>query len=191
MTFVSLDFETTGTVKGCANEPWQLGLVGIGSGAEGPEPVAATRWETWLHVPADRPFSPRAPGRWAELRADLAAAPTLADLWPEIVARLVGVPLVAHNAGTERTILTRAAPLTPFGPWIDTLKLVRKFWPLMDSYALGDVVRTFGLQARVDALCPGRTWHDALYDACAGAVVLCHVMKMVKAESYEDLCRYA
>ena len=30
------------------------------------------------------------------------------------------------------------------------------------------------LQGDVDALCPGRTWHDALYDACAGAVLFCH-----------------
>ncbi len=191
MKFVSLDFETTGTVKGCPNEPWQLGLVEIGPGADGPAPDVASRWETWLRVSADRPFSPRAPGRWAELRAELAAAPTLVDLWPEISARLVGMPLVAHNAGTERTMLVQAAPLTPFGPWIDTLKLVKKLWPLMPSYALGDVVRTFGLQARVDALCPGRTWHDALYDACAGAVVLCHVMEILKVNSHEDLCRYA
>ena len=187
MRFVSLDFETTGAVRGLPSEPWQLGLVEIGDGA----PVAGTQWETWLRIPAERPFSARAPGRWAEIRTELAAAPSLADLWPEVSARLVGVPLVAHNAGTERTMLAQAAPLTPFGPWVDTLKLTRRLWPLMESYALGDVVRTFGLQAQVDALCPGRTWHDALYDACAGAVVLCHVMKILKVNSYEDLCRYA
>ena len=34
MTFVSLDFETTGTVKGFPNEPWQLGLVEIIPGAD-------------------------------------------------------------------------------------------------------------------------------------------------------------
>ena len=37
-------------------------------------------------------------------------------------------------------------------------------------------MRTFGLQTRVDALSPGRTWHDALYDACAGAVLFSHVL---------------
>ena len=191
MRLVSLDFETTGTVKGFPSEPWQLGLVEISLDGAAPAPVAESAWETWLRVSSDRPFSPRAPGRWAELRAELAAAPSMQDLWPELSARLVGMPLVAHNAGTERTMLVRAAPLTPFGPWIDTLKLVKKLWPLMESFALGDVVRTFGLQARVDALCPGRTWHDALYDACAGAVVLCHVMKLLKVNSHEDLCRYA
>ena len=169
---VSIDFETTGTVPGWENEPWQLGCVEIVDG----EPVAASRWETYFRIPADRPFSPRAPGRWAQIRAELAAAPSFMDLWPDLAARLQGVPLVAHNAATERTVLVKRAPLAPFGPWFDTLRLVRRFWPTLKSYALGDLVRTFGLQARVDALCPGRTWHDALYDACAGAVLFAHVL---------------
>ena len=70
----------------------------------------------------------------------------------------------------------RRAPLAPFGRWFDTLRLVRRFWPTLKSYTLGDLVRTFGLQARVDALCPDRTWHDALYDACAGAALFAHVL---------------
>ena len=74
---------------------------------------------------------------------------------------------------------------------LDTLRLVRRFWPLMQSFALGDLIRTFGLQARVDALCAGRTWHDALYDACAGAVLFCHILSILKVKTYEDLCRYA
>lgn len=176
MRYVALDFETTGTVKGWPNEPWQLGLVVMEDGV----PVAGSQWETYLHVDAERPFSPRAPGRWAELRDQLAAAPTLQEAWPELAARLVGFPLVAHNAATERTMLVKAAPLTPFGPWIDTLQIVRKGWPILRSYALGDLIKTFGLQEAVEALCPGRTWHDALYDACAGAVLLSHVMKYVK-----------
>ena len=138
--------------------------------------MADSRWETFFRIPADRPFSPRAPGRWAQIRAELAAAPSFMDLWPDLAARLQGVPLVAHNAATERTVLVKRAPLAPFGPWFDTLRLVRRFWPTLKSYALGDVVRAFGLQAQVDALCPDRTWHDALYDACAGAVVFAHIL---------------
>ena len=187
MRFVSLDFETTGVAKGFPNEPWQLGLVEIDDG----RPVAESKWETWFRVAADRPFSPRAPGRWAEMRGELASAPEFQELWPELADRLVGVPLVAHNASTERTILEKRAPLTAFGPWIDTLKIVRKLWPLMESFALGDLVRTFGLKASLDALCPGRSWHDALYDACAGAVLCCHVMRILKVNAYEDLRRYA
>lgn len=102
------------------------------------------------------------------------------DVWPELSAFLEGVPLVAHNASTERTILERYAPLTAFGPWFDTLRIVRRFWPTLESYALGDIIGTFGLKAKVDALCPGRTWHDALYDACAGAVLFSYVHATLK-----------
>ena len=174
MKLVALDFETTGTVKGWPNEPWQLGLVEIDETGV----VGASAFETYFRVTAERPFSPRAPGRWAELRGELAAAPSFLEQWPDLAARLVGVPLVAHNAATERTILEKRAPLTPFGPWVDTLQLVRRYWPLMKSFALGDVIHTFGLEGEVEALCPNRTWHDALYDAVAGAVLYAHIRKV-------------
>lgn len=177
MRYVALDFETTGVAGRWPNEPWQLGLVEVVDGVVRPE----TRWETYFRIDPARPFSPRAPGRWAQLRATLAAAPAFADCWPELAARLTGVPLVAHNAATERTLLVRHAPLTPFGPWYDTLALVRKYWPILKSYKLSDVIRTFGLDAEVQALCPGRTWHDALYDACAGAVLFVSVARRLGA----------
>ncbi|MCQ2391483.1 MAG: hypothetical protein MJ240_08660 [Kiritimatiellae bacterium] len=172
MRFVALDFETTGVAAGFPNEPWQLGLVAVEDGRV----LAETKWETYFQVDAARPFSPRAPGRWAQMREELAAAPTFQELWPELAERLVGVPLVAHNATTERTVLVKRAPLTPFGPWLDTLEIVRKFWPILKSYKLGDLIRTFGLEGEVQALCPDRTWHDALYDACAGAVLFKYVV---------------
>ena len=186
MTCVAIDFETTGTVSGWPNEPWQVGIVTVRDGV----PVPESAWGSLLRVSADRPFSPRAPGRWAELREALAEAPDLMDIWPDLQSRLVGIPLVAHNAATERTVLTRQAPLTPFGPWIDTLALVRRIWPLMKSYALGDLAAVFGLVGQVDALCPGRKWHDALYDACAGAVLLCHIMKTVGTSRPEELLAF-
>lgn len=171
MTYIALDFETTGIVRGWENEPWQVGLVAIVDG----RPVPETRREMFFRIPPDRPFSPRAPGRWAEMRERLAAAPSFMEAWPELAALLAGRPLVAHNAATERTLLEKRAPLTPFGPWNDTLALARARWPRLPSYALGDLIETLGLQGEVDALCPGRTWHDALYDACAGAVLFRHV----------------
>ena len=171
MVWTALDFETTGTVKGWPNEPWQLGLVKIEDGVVLPE----TRWETLLHV-GDRPFSPRAVGRYAELREELAVAPEFSELWPEISARLCGTPLIAHNCSTERTVLTKMAPMTQFGPWIDTLVYARGRYPGLPSYALGDLIETFGLSDEVERLCPGRTWHDALYDACACAALAARFM---------------
>ena len=173
MKITCIDFETTGSVPGYPNEPWQLGMVDVVDGVVQPD----SRWETLFKV-GDRPFSPRAVGRYAEMREELAAAPAVFELWPVLAKRLVGVPLAAHNAGTERTVLTKLAPLTRFGPWVDTLKLGRRLYPKLASHKLGDFVCALGLKPRVDALCPGRTWHDALYDACAGAVLLVHFLSL-------------
>lgn len=171
MVWTALDFETTGSVKGWPNEPWQLGLVQIRDGEVLPE----TKWETLFRV-GDRPFSPRAVGRYAEIRDVLAQAPEPAALWPEISSRLTGTPLIAHNCATERTMLTKLAPLTPFGPWIDTLVYARARYPRLPSHTLGDLVEAFGLTEEVERLCPGRTWHDALYDACACAALAVRFM---------------
>ena len=111
------------------------------------------------------------------MREELAQAPTPMELWPEISARLCGAPLIAHNCSTERTVLTKLAPMTRFGPWIDTLVYARARYPGLPSYALGDLVQAFGATGEVEALCPGRTWHDALYDACACAVLAARFMR--------------
>jgi len=173
MKITCIDFETTGAVPGYPNEPWQLGMVDVVDGRVD----ASTKWDSLFKV-GDRPFSPRAVGRYAEMREELAAASAPFELWPSLARRLVGVPLAAHNAGTERTVLTKLAPLTRFGPWVDTLKLGRKLYPGIPSHKLGDFIAYLQLQPRVDELCPGRTWHDALYDACAGAVLLEHFLSL-------------
>ena len=110
------------------------------------------------------------------MREELARAPKPMSLWPELAARLIGTPLIAHNCATERTVLTKLAPMTPFGPWIDTLVYARARYPKLPSHALGDLVAAFGVGEEVDRLCPDRTWHDALYDACACAVLAARFM---------------
>ncbi|HNX34073.1 MAG TPA: 3'-5' exonuclease [Kiritimatiellia bacterium] len=165
--FAVVDFETTGSVAGYPVEPWQIGVVRVRDG----KVCADEAFESLLRV-GDRPFNPRAPGRHAQLRAQLAVAPTPGELWPELTAWVTGVPLVAHNTGTERSVLTRLAPLHRMGPWIDTLALTRHAFPALASKALEDVTAALGVDARVRALCPGRDAHDALYDAFACAAVL-------------------
>ncbi len=176
---VALDFETTGSVPGFPNEPWQIGIVPVG-----PRGVASGgAFSSYLRIDVSRPFSLRAPGRWASIREELANAPTLYGLWDDVASRLSGVPIVAHNASTERTILRSLAPVTPFGPWIDTLELSRRAYPGMESYALGDVIRELGLQPEVDAASGGGEWHDALYDAFAAAVLYLHLRRAGFASS--------
>ena len=59
-----------------------------------------------------------------------------------------------------------------FDCWIDTLVLSRQVWKGLPSYALEDLIVVLQLKDKIDALCPGREAHDALYDAVACAVLL-------------------
>ncbi|MGN0833407.1 MAG: exonuclease domain-containing protein [Kiritimatiellia bacterium] len=148
MDFVAIDFETTGYGNGCANEPWQLGLAVVRD-----REIVETR-EFLFDVEG-------APER-AHGADALGTLQQSFELWaPHLLDRR----LVAHNIATERTILTRVAPLTRWGPWVDTLKLAKACYPRLPSYALGDLCAAFGLVPRID----GRTWHDGLYDAVACA----------------------
>ena len=146
--FAAIDFETTGFENGATNEPWQLGIAVVRGGE-----IVETR-EFFFDVEG-------APARAHE--AD--ALGTLQSSFETWQPHLAGRRLVAHNIATERTILTRVAPLTPWGPWTDTLRLAKVRYPRLPSYALGDLCAMFGIVPELE----GRTWHDGLYDAVACA----------------------
>lgn len=139
--FVAIDFETTGFISGGSNDPWQLGVAVVEDGA-----VVATH-EFFFGT---------------EITPD---AETIFAQWDDWYPLLAKRRLVAHNIATERTILRRAAPLTKWGPWVDTLQLARARYPKLPSYSLGDLCGTFGQIPQLE----GRTWHDALFDAVACA----------------------
>jgi DNA polymerase III epsilon subunit-like protein len=168
-----LDFESTGAVRGYAEEPWQVGMVELQGGR-----VTGRFHESWLRVDAGRPFNPYAPGRHAEIRQILAAAPRMSELWPTWRPWLENRPLAAHNVGTEKKFLRRAAPMHPLGPWIDTLKLARHARPDLAGHSLAEVCEAMGLTTRAGEFCPGRGWHDALFDAYASALVLEHCLAL-------------
>ena len=169
MEIIAIDFETTGSVPGHPNQPWQIGVAPIGDGA-----IRSGSLFTSLINVGSRPFNKYAPGRHAQLRDEIAAAPTMNALCPTILPMLTGENkfLVAHNAGTERAALAAAAPLHKFGPWLDTLALSRAVWQGLDSYTLEDICARLDLSVAVSALCPGLAPHDALYDAVACAALL-------------------
>lgn len=154
MEFVAIDFETTGYENGNANEPWQLGLAVVRDSE-----IVETK-EYFFDVEG-------APARAHE--AD--ALGTLLSSFETWAPDLMGRRLVAHNLACERTILTRTAPLTKWGPWTDTLKLAKARYPRLPSYALGDLCAMFGLVPQLE----GRTWHDGLYDAVACARLALHL----------------
>ncbi len=185
-TFSVLDFEGTGAVDGHPDEPWQLGIAVLRNGRLD----ASHSYESLLRV-GPRPFNRYAPGRHAELRHKLTAAPTLASLWPALRTRLAGRPLCAHNVATEKRFLKAAYPLETFGPWVDTLKLVRIAFPKLRSYKLEDLVPVFDLDRRLALLLPERHPHDALYDAVACTLLLETLLRMPGWEtvSVAQLCR--
>lgn len=187
MNLVAVDFESTGTVPGYPDQPWQVGIVPIQRG----EVCMEEGYESYIHVPVGRPFNPAVPGSWRRVRAELASAPLLSSLMPVLQAKLLGCPLVAHNAPTERKFLRKAWPLHRPGPWIDTLVLSRKAFPGLQSHDLGSVVEVAGLAPVLDRLLPGRAGHDALYDAAASALLLCHLLRQPSWRnlSVEDLVR--
>ena len=148
MEFAAIDFETTGPSGDGTNEPWQLGVALVRDGA-----VVETK-EFFFDVEGapERAHAPDALG-------------TLGSSFEEWHPALAGRRLVAHNIACERTILTRAAPLTAWGPWTDTMRVAKARYPGLESYALGDLCELFGCAPRME----GRTWHDGLYDAVACA----------------------
>ena len=143
MDFVALDFETTGYENGATNEPWQLGLAVVRGNA-----IVETR----------------------DFRFDVEAHDFLAS-FSDWAPYLTGQRLVAHNIACEKTILTRTAPLTKWGPWVDTMKLAKARYPRLESFALGDVCAALGCVPQME----GRTWHDGLYDAVACAHLALHL----------------
>ncbi len=171
--FSVIDFETTGSVAGYRIEPWQVGIVSVEQGVC----RAEAQCESFFRS-VDRPSDVRAPGRHALIRDQLAVAPRPSEVFPVLVQRLSGVPVVAHNIGTERSQLLSMAPMHKFGPWIDTLKVTRNAYPLLESKALEEVIVALGLANRVTAICPVRAAHDALYDAVACAVLLEHFLSL-------------
>ena len=172
MTATAIDFETTGSVPGFKNQPWQIGLAPIENGLL----CETAFFETLINV-GRRPFNKYAPGRHALLRDEIALAPAMPQLLPAILPQISGRYLIAHNAGTERAMLAAAAPLHKFGPWIDTLTLSRAVWQGLDSYTLDDLCARFKLDVALSRLCPARAPHDALYDAVACALLLQHILR--------------
>jgi len=127
----------------------------------------------------------------------LAGAAPMAEDFERFAQWRESGPLAAHFAGTENTLLKSVWPYprrspdftradqwaAEWGPWIDTGALYRQLYPQLGSYKLADLVARCGLQAELDAhasaLCPKARsmYHAAPYDALAGALLLCALVR--------------
>jgi len=129
--------------------------------------------------------------------ADLVGHPPFSDCWDLFAGLREQGPLAAHFASAENSLIKsvwpypRSSPdfarpgsqLAEWGPWVDSAALCAEFYPELASEKLGQLVTTLGLQEELDTLakthCPtDRThYHAALYDAIAGALILCNLAR--------------
>ena len=166
--FTAIDFESAGAARGMTDTPVQIGLAGWS-----PETGHGDAFVSYLHT--DQPV------QWSARKVhgigpeQLAGAPTLFSLWPDLRGRLAGAVVVAHGKGTEKRFL-RAFPGHGFGPWVDTLLLARAAWPDHPDHSLGTLCDACGLTERIRTAIPGKSWHDALFDAAASLFLLEHLV---------------
>lgn len=163
LPIAAIDFESAGAAPGETDSPVQVGIVRVAS-LFGQEECFTS------YIACDRPV------RWSAAKvhgittAMLQDAPRFHELWGELRRLLSGCVVLGHNPSTEQRFLG-AFPGHGFGPWLDTLALARKALPTLPDHALGTVCQALGISPDVDALVPGKQWHDALYDA-AGSLTL-------------------
>ena len=162
--FTAIDFESAGAARGKTDTPVQVGLASW-SAEEG----HCSAYTSYLYT--DQPI------QWSARKIhgigpeQLSDAPSLLMLWPELKIRLAGAVVVAHGKGTEKRFL-RAFPGHGFGPWVDTLLIARAAWPELPDHSLSALCNSHGLTDSIRLLVPGKTWHDALFDAVASLVLL-------------------
>lgn len=143
MNFAAIDFETTGYINGEKNEPWQLGVALVSDG----KIVSTHEWFFGTSLTPDaEPFM---------------------EQWEQFYPLIGNTALVAHNIACEKTILTRMAPLTKWGPWFDTMKIAKKRYPGLGDYSLGALCTALDCVPDFQ----GRSWHDGLFDAIACALL--------------------
>jgi len=180
MPMAALDFEAAGAARGQTDEVVQVGIL-CANGLDDPTPeqyCALARPEREVAWTAARVHGIRA--------EHVADAPHFAEMWPDLRQRLSGRLILAHGAETEKRHL-RKFPLHGFGPWADTLKLARRMWPTADSHRLGDLCAALGIDADARALCPERTWHDALFDAAACFCLFRRIVAAIREQGADPL----
>lgn len=164
LPIAAIDFESAGSAPGETDCPVQIGIVRVDS-LFGKEEC----FTSYIHCAR--------PVRWSAAKVHgittdmLQNAPTFSELWPQIRRMLSGCLVVGHNPATEVRFLS-SFPGHGFGPWLDTLQLARKALPSLKEHSLGKVCEALRICSQVDALVPGKHWHDALYDAAGSLEIL-------------------
>ncbi len=174
LAYAAIDFESAGAAPGETDLPIQIGVVRVNS-LFGEEEC----FESFLSC--ERAVRRSATDLHGITSRQLQNAPSLLSLWPVLKRLLSGCVVVGHNPSTEWRFL-RVFPAHGFSPWLDTMSLARCCMPAQRDRSLGAVCRALGAVDRVNKLVPGKTWHDALYDAAASLEVLRSVVASLQLE---------
>ncbi len=175
LPFAAIDFESAGAAPGETDQPVQVGIV---------------RAETLFAPPSCwvSYIASTHPVRWSASRVHgittemLAGAPTFASLWPQLREQLRDCVVLGHNPATEIRFL-RAFPGHGFAPWLDTLALARAALPSLPDHSLGAVCEAMQLTPEVQQLVPGKSWHDALFDAAGSLMLLRALVRGLQMEN--------
>ncbi|MDR1590945.1 MAG: hypothetical protein LBR92_03045 [Puniceicoccales bacterium] len=88
-------------------------------------------------------------------------------------------------------LATATASVVTWGPWIDTYKIYRKYYPTAQRYEVAELIRHFGLEKKLEEqvakqrLSRELTFHRAPYDALATALLL---QNFIEHFQIEDIC---
>ncbi len=174
LSFAAIDFESAGAAPGETDQPVQVGIVRVEALFSPPH-----CWGSYIACEHSVRWSAsRIHGITTEKLND---APHFNSLWPQFRELLRGCVVLGHNPATEIRFL-RAFPGHGFAPWLDTLVLARAALPNLPDYSLGAVCEAMGLTPEVQSLVPGRSWHDALFDAAASLLLLRAIVRGLQME---------
>ena len=172
MSFLALDFETTG-LDHRRDRVVEIGALRFSRRAASPGARPSWMEEAALVALVD-PDMAMPSGAFAIhgiSDADLAGAPPFSALAPALLSLCGGAVIVAHNAPFDisflRSELDRAGMDAPANPVLDTRLLAKAAFPRAGSYRLDSLVALLGL----DRGCAHRALDDAR--ACMGLLAAC------------------
>jgi len=167
-TFVAFDVETTG-LSAAKHRVIEIGAVKLRAGR-----IIAR--QVWLINP-EQPIPPVTTRVHGLTDEDVAEAPSFREVYSEFAAFVKGTILVAHNASFHVRFMAHEAhrnalPFPP-EPVLDNLRLVRRWFPDLESHGLQKVADHLDIK-------PGR-YHRALEDSETLSEVFTHGLRHMPA----------
>lgn len=167
--FFALDVETANSWQGSI---CQIGLVEWSGGA------IQREWNMLLDPGV--PFSSFNVGIHGITENVVIGKPSFREVWPALQEEIANFPVI-HHGHFDKTAISSACSganlQTPELDWLDSTKIVRRFWPQFarKGYGLKNVANLLGLEF---------VHHDALADAATTAQIIHHVI-LESGESLE------